>query len=305
MTNIHKRVITDIQSGVKNLKREFGIYICPEEDNYYMVHFILPGPEDTPYEGGLYHGMIRLNNNHPFGAPNIHMITPSGRFIPESYPIPSGSRGICTTATAFHPETWTPVNNIETVLKGFISLMCDPFDGGVGGMKSTDDQTRKFAKASIDSIKSELIIRKLFPELYESLTDGTYQPIKLGKLCPDHQNIPMKPTEKDPNGSSKDLRKPVKATRDCVSNLAVPTASLAKNKVEPENLNKKKLPGKKSIPKTKTTKKKVVEESEDSESESESESESNSESVSESSESDKKPKKKKSAKSSKKTGNKK
>lgn len=132
MSSVNKRVIKDIQDGIKNLKSEFGIRIAPEESNMYRVHFILPGPEDTPFEGGLYHGMIRLSDNHPHNAPNIHMITPSGRFIPEPCPIPSTSRGICTTATAFHPDTWTPMNNIETVLKGFISLMCDPYEGGIG-----------------------------------------------------------------------------------------------------------------------------------------------------------------------------
>lgn len=179
---VHKRVIKDIQDGMKNLKKEFGIYICPEEDDFYKVHFILPGPEDTPFEGGLYHGMIRLNNNHPYSAPNIHMITPSGRFIPEAYPIPNGSRGICTTSTSFHPESWTPLNNIETLLKGFISLMCDPYDGGVQGLQSSPEQTKELAKKSIKHIIADQVVRKLFSDLHESLVDGTYEKIKLGDL---------------------------------------------------------------------------------------------------------------------------
>lgn len=183
MTSIvHKRVIKDIEEGKINLKNEFGIYIAPEENDFYKVHFILPGPEDTPFEGGLYHGMIRLNNNHPMGAPNIHMITPNGRFMSEQYPIPNGSRGICTTATSFHPESWTPVSNIETVLKGFISLMCDPYDGGIGGIKSSNEKMKELAKDSINHIKSDIIVKKLFPELYESIINGTYKPIKMAEL---------------------------------------------------------------------------------------------------------------------------
>ena len=180
--NVHKRVLKDIKDGMVNLKKEFGALIGPEEKSFYRVHFILPGPEDTPFEGGLYHGMIRLNDNHPHSAPNIHMITPNGRFIPEPYPISATSRGICTTATAFHPETWTPMNNIESVIKGFISLMCDPFDGGVGGMSSTADQMKKYAKESINHIKADPIVIALFPDLHNSLVDGTYKPIKMGDL---------------------------------------------------------------------------------------------------------------------------
>lgn len=179
---VHKRVIKDIKDGIKNLKDEFGIYIAPEENNFYHVHFILPGPEDTPFEGGLYHGMIRLNDNHPYSAPNIHMITPNGRFVPEQYPIKNGSRGICTTATAFHPESWTPINNIETVMKGFISLMCDPYDGGIGGMKSTTEQMKKMAKESIDHLKLDSVVKNLFPDLYEKIIDGTFKSVKLVEL---------------------------------------------------------------------------------------------------------------------------
>ena len=188
MTSINKRVIKDIREGTENLKKEFGIYIAPEDENIYRVHFVLPGPEDTPFEGGLYHGMIRLNDDHPRCAPNIHMITPSGRFNPEPHPIPNTSRGICTTATAFHPESWTPLNNIETVLKGFISLMCDPSDIGTGGMRSTPEQIKKFAKASIDHLKNDIVIKNLFPDLYEKIINGTYVTIKLADLSKNNKS---------------------------------------------------------------------------------------------------------------------
>lgn len=189
---VNKRVLKDIQVARETLKKELGIYIAPEENNYYRIHFILPGPEGTPFEGGLYHGMIRLNDNHPYSPPNIHMITPNGRFTVESHPIPATSRGICTTFTSFHPESWTPINDICTILKGFISFMCQPFhaDGGagIGGIQSTDERKRKLAKQSIDHIKSEPVVKVLFPDLYQSLVNGTYKPIKLADLS---KNLPI------------------------------------------------------------------------------------------------------------------
>ncbi|AGF85563.1 enzyme E2 [Moumouvirus goulette] len=188
MLTVNKRVLKDINDGMKNLKKEFGIYIAPEENDYYKVHFILPGPEDTPFEGGLYHGMIRLNNDHPLRAPNIHMITPNGRFMVEKYPISPTSRGICTTATSFHPESWTPMNNIESVLKGFISLMCDPFDNGIGAINSTPLQIKKMAQESINHLKSDPVVKNLFHELYDQITSGKYVPINLSKLISENKN---------------------------------------------------------------------------------------------------------------------
>lgn len=189
---INKRVLKDIQVGQDSLKKEMGIYIAPEESNYYRVHFIIPGPEGTSFEGGLYHGMIRLNDNHPHSPPNIHMITPNGRFKHESHPIPASSRGICTSFTSYHPESWTPMNDIRTILKGFISFMCQPYDAdggsGIGGIYSTPEQTKKFAVQSINHLKSGSIIKTLFPVLYQQLIDGTYKPIKLLDLS---NNVPI------------------------------------------------------------------------------------------------------------------
>lgn len=178
---LNKRVLKDVGEAVKNLYKEIGVYIAPEENNFHNVHFVLPGPEDTPYEGGLYHGMILLNNDHPLKPPNMYMFTPSGRFTPEAYPV-KGSRGICTTSTSYHPDTWTPMNTIENILVAFMSLMVQKYDGGVGGMSSTDVQTRAYAKKSIDHLKNDPIIQELFPELYISLMENTYKPVKLAEL---------------------------------------------------------------------------------------------------------------------------
>lgn len=186
-SNINKRVLKDIVDG-KNLRDELNIYIEPEENNYYRVHYILSGPDDTPFEGGLYHGMIKLNDNHPSCAPRIYMFTPNGRFIAESCPEPKNSGGICTTATAYHPDTWTPMNNIGTVLIGFLSLMCEPYDGSsVGGMYSSYDQKKKMAQESLEHLKSDTYVKNLFPELHKRIVDGTYKKPKFSKKS-NHEN---------------------------------------------------------------------------------------------------------------------
>ena len=148
---VNKRVLSDIAKGME-LKAEYGIYIAPEEDNYYNIHFIISGPENTAYEGGLYHGLVRLNQNHPIGPPYVHMITPSGRFEPEDHPVSPTSRGICFTYTGWHPEQWSAVLSVSSVLIGFVSFMCD--DSGEGtGMRSiiTTNEHRK--RLAIESHK--------------------------------------------------------------------------------------------------------------------------------------------------------
>lgn len=40
--------------------------------------YVLEGQDDTPYEGGYYHGKIIFPPQYPFKPPSILMLTPSG-----------------------------------------------------------------------------------------------------------------------------------------------------------------------------------------------------------------------------------
>ena len=181
--NVHRRVIKDITEGRHNLMEQYGIYLEPEESNMYNVHFVMPGPDESPFEGGLYHGMIRLNPSHPMLPPNVYMFTSSGRFIPEAYPIDKDSRGICFHYTAWHPEMWTPVNDIYKIVIGFISFMLDLKDHGAGCVeKPTEENIKRLTKRSLTEIKKDVVVRNLFPELHEQVSNDAYVPIKMGDL---------------------------------------------------------------------------------------------------------------------------
>jgi len=213
--SVNKRVLKDIVDG-QAMRDTEGIYIAPEEDNYYNVHFVMPGSVETPYEGGLYHGMIRLNQNHPHGPPNVYIITPSGRFTPEAYPISPNSRGICTSFTSYHPESWTPMISLKTLMTSLISYMNDDKDHGVGTVQPHPSaaQRKKFAVDSHKHLLSEPIIQTLFPELCVDLSTGAYDPKKIGAgkksvvTVADKKKPPSK--KKSESSSSEEETKPKK-----------------------------------------------------------------------------------------------
>lgn len=64
------------------------------------VHFTVRGPLNSVYEGGLYHGKLLLPKEYPFKAPDVIMITPSGRF--------EVGKKLCFSFTSYHPESWSP-----------------------------------------------------------------------------------------------------------------------------------------------------------------------------------------------------
>jgi len=40
--------------------------------------YVIIGPPNTPYEGGVYQGKLKFPSEFPFKPPSIYMITPNG-----------------------------------------------------------------------------------------------------------------------------------------------------------------------------------------------------------------------------------
>lgn len=108
----------------KRLTREYAnlstnpvqyIIAHPSEDNILVWHYILTGPEDTPYAGGQYWGTLVFPSDYPFAPPAIRMHTPSGRF--------RCSERLCLSISDFHPKSFNPAWEVSTILLGVLSFM--------------------------------------------------------------------------------------------------------------------------------------------------------------------------------------
>ncbi|HEY9703591.1 MAG TPA: ubiquitin-conjugating enzyme E2 [Allocoleopsis sp.] len=152
-----KRISKEIANfEKKNFKFE-NFYLAFNPDNLLEWYFLLYNL-DSPYNGGMYLGSLTLSKDYPFKPPVIKMITPSGRFHPNT--------SICTTFTVFHGETYSPVWRIDTMISAFISFMLDPNDQyGIGSI-STDQNTKKIlAKKSKEFNESNKIFVKYFKQM--------------------------------------------------------------------------------------------------------------------------------------------
>lgn len=83
--------------------------------SYFFRHYVVCGPENTPYEGGYYHGKLVFPREFPFKPPSIYMITPNGRF--------KTNKKLCLSISDFHPDTWNPAWSVSTILTGLLSFM--------------------------------------------------------------------------------------------------------------------------------------------------------------------------------------
>lgn len=108
----------------------------PAENNLLEWHYLITGPPETPYEGGQYHGVLLFPSEYPFKPPAIKMITPSGRFLPNTR--------LCLSISDYHPDTWNPAWTVSTILTGLLSFMTSD-EHTAGSMTSTDSTKRTYA----------------------------------------------------------------------------------------------------------------------------------------------------------------
>uniref|UniRef100_A0A0G4HDX4 UBC core domain-containing protein n=1 Tax=Chromera velia CCMP2878 TaxID=1169474 RepID=A0A0G4HDX4_9ALVE len=106
----------------------------------YEWHYTIQGPEDSEFEGGVYHGRIVLPQNYPYAPPGVMILTPNGRF--------ETGKKICLSASDYHPELWQPAWGIRTILEALRAFFPTPADGALRSLEYPPEVRQKLAKES-------------------------------------------------------------------------------------------------------------------------------------------------------------
>lgn len=131
----------------------------PNDENILEWHYVITGPENTPFEGGQYHGILRFPAEYPFKPPSILVVTPNGRFACNTR--------LCLSMSDYHPDTWNPAWSVATILTGLLSFMTGD-DNTTGSINTSDSVKRKLAKESkLWNNKEDPRFRRIFPDLVE------------------------------------------------------------------------------------------------------------------------------------------
>ncbi|KAG8221586.1 ubiquitin-conjugating enzyme/RWD-like protein [Butyriboletus roseoflavus] len=111
MKRIH-REIADAQ------KEDLGaITLAPTQDSLYRWKATIPGPQGSPYEGGVYNVDIQLAHDYPFSAPKVTFAT---RIYHMNV---SDKGGICIDILK---QNWSPALSLFKVMLSLSSLLTDP-----------------------------------------------------------------------------------------------------------------------------------------------------------------------------------
>ena len=128
----------------------------PLENNLLEWRFVLQGPHDSPYEGGMYQGRLRFPDDYPFKPPSIFMVTPNGRFETD--------RRLCLSISDFHPESWIPTWSVASIINGVLSFMLEDTQT-TGSIQTTLAEKHRLRDASVAWNAKDPIFRELWPEL--------------------------------------------------------------------------------------------------------------------------------------------
>ncbi|XP_059106738.1 ubiquitin-conjugating enzyme E2 D2-like [Peromyscus eremicus] len=89
----------------------------PVAENMFHWQATIMGPDDSPYQGGVFFLTIHFPTNYPFKPPKISFITKI------YHPNISKNGSICLDIL---DSQWSPALTISKVLLSICSLLCDP-----------------------------------------------------------------------------------------------------------------------------------------------------------------------------------
>ncbi|KAL5015343.1 hypothetical protein ScPMuIL_009613 [Solemya velum] len=134
----------------------------PLSSNILEWHYIVNGPENSPYEGGIYHGKLVFPREFPFKPPSIYMVTPNGRF--------KCNTRLCLSISDFHPDTWNPAWSVSTILTGLLSFMLEK-SPTLGSIETSDHTKRQLAAQSGLFNLNNKIFNELFPDVVDKIKE--------------------------------------------------------------------------------------------------------------------------------------
>ncbi|CAA3012115.1 ubiquitin-conjugating enzyme E2 32-like [Olea europaea var. sylvestris] len=130
-----KRILQEVKEMHSNPSDDF--MSLPLEENIFEWQFAIRGPQDTEFEGGIYHGRIQLPAEYPFKPPSFMLLTPNGRFETQTK--------ICLSISNHHPEHWQPSWSVRTALVALIAFLPTNPNGALGSLDYPKEERRSLA----------------------------------------------------------------------------------------------------------------------------------------------------------------
>jgi ubiquitin-conjugating enzyme E2 G1 len=157
--------IKRLQSEFKQISKDKNYFysISPSSDNFFEWNFLLIGPPDTIFEGGIFKGKLNFPKDYPNRPPKLKFITEM--FHPNIYKsglvcISILHEGVDEFGYESVSDRWTPTQSINSIMMSVLSMLPDPnlespanVDAAIMCEKNYDNYKKKIYKIVSDSQK--------------------------------------------------------------------------------------------------------------------------------------------------------
>ena len=156
-----KEALSRLKKEYESIQRESipNAIAVPDPKNWLRWHYTV-FDLDGPFLGGVYYGELKFPMNYPMGPPSIIMHTPNGRFIPD--------KKICTSMSDYHPESWSPIWKVSTIITGLISFMQDN-EQSTGCEVTSNSHKASLAKQSLEWNLRNQSFNEIFQDYLEQI----------------------------------------------------------------------------------------------------------------------------------------
>ncbi|CCU97852.1 unnamed protein product [Malassezia sympodialis ATCC 42132] len=129
------------------------------EDNYLEWEALLPGPDDTPFEGGVFSARLSFRTCHVLTTQRRHT-----RWNPRKCASTrrSSTRTYVRRADAVYEsssERWSPVQSIEKILLSVLSMLAEPnveSGANIDACKLYRDDRAAYEQTIRDQVQAQL-----------------------------------------------------------------------------------------------------------------------------------------------------
>lgn len=123
----HKRLLLELKEINKDPNYFFSFH--PSKNNFLLWDFIMIGPPDTFYDGGIFKGIIDFPKEYPIKPPNVKFLTKL--YHPNIYEdgrvcISILHEGVDEFEYESVNERWNPSQNISSVMMSILSIIGYP-----------------------------------------------------------------------------------------------------------------------------------------------------------------------------------
>ena len=121
-----KRLASELKQITKDPNYFYSIQ--PRESNFLVWNFILIGPQDTYYEGGIFEGIIVFTDKYPIVPPQV-------KFNNILHPNIHKTGDVCisilhqgTDAYGYEKdyERWSPSHGVDSIMMSILSMLSEP-----------------------------------------------------------------------------------------------------------------------------------------------------------------------------------